>query len=206
MMHAKDVSNLHVPYLPLVSCSLCAACRLLHAAGNALLHPATQPYAPLWLSLVQQALGLSPQHAGTAALVLPLRINASAADSPPAEQRVAPGSSRQALLEAWRQVAHWLAAPDTRGGRETVLSRGGPVALAVHISWTYHRASPCSITAMTRFMLCPADAVQQQLLALQPSLKPPGRQQRSQASGARALRHAAPHSQPVPTADGLVSC
>jgi hypothetical protein len=39
---------------------------------------------------------------------------------------------------------------------------------------------------------CPADAVQQQLLALQPSLKPPVRQQRSQASGATALPHARP--------------
>lgn len=104
----------------------CYPYRLLHTAGKALLNPATQPYAPFWLSLMQQALSLSPQHAGTAALVLPLRTTICTHDAhtataavPAAADAGAQGSagaaSNQALLDTWRQVGYWMAAADTRG-------------------------------------------------------------------------------------------
>lgn len=95
--------------------------RLLRAAGAALVHPATQSYAPLWLSLIQQTLCLSPQHAGTAALVLPLKaVHTSEQLAAPAAAGVdareqGDAACSQALLETWSLVGYWLAAADTRG-------------------------------------------------------------------------------------------
>lgn len=95
--------------------------RLLRAAGAALVHPATQAYAALWLSLIQQILCLSPQHAGTAALLLPLRaartseqMAAPAAAGVDAGEQGA-GACSQALLETWSLVGCWLAAAGTKG-------------------------------------------------------------------------------------------
>lgn len=68
---------------------------------------------------MQQALSLNPQHAGTAALVLPLRTAICTHDAPAAAdaggQTSVGAASIQALLEPWRQVAQWMAAADTRG-------------------------------------------------------------------------------------------
>lgn len=114
--------------------------RLLQAAGAALLHPATQPFAALWLDLIQQTLSLAPQHTGAAALMLPLRISADSdaaaaaaaaaatSGSHAAEAAVqaagageqlagaaAAGSQGHALLETWRLVGAWLASADVKG-------------------------------------------------------------------------------------------
>jgi hypothetical protein len=110
--------------------------RLLQAAGQALLHPFTQPFSPLWLGLIQQIMSLEPQHTGAAALMLPLRLGADAAAAPAtvtsasaaagaAGQGVstgeqpagaAAGAQAQVLLETWRLVGSWLASADVKGG------------------------------------------------------------------------------------------
>jgi hypothetical protein len=111
-------------------------CRLLQAAGAALLHPATQPFAALWLDLIQQTLSLAPQHTGAAALLLPVRFSAKA-DATAAAGAAAPGaaggagqaagageqaagaaaagSQAHALLETWRLVGAWFASADVKG-------------------------------------------------------------------------------------------
>lgn len=99
----------------------CPLLRLVKALASALACPATQPFALLWLSLVQQAVSLSPSHAGTAALVLPLRtcvanVSASAAGGAGGSSRCSEGGCTELLQQTWRQIGCWMAAAETRGG------------------------------------------------------------------------------------------
>ena len=100
-------------------------CRLLELLAQAVVAPCTAPYVALWLSLMQEALQLSPQHAGTAALTLPLRAACTEAPTNPPVlpaaadmEGVRVGGAAEAaklLLGSWQCVAAWLAAAETRG-------------------------------------------------------------------------------------------
>lgn len=71
----------------------------------------------LWLRLLLEVLTLSPSHAGTPALQLPLTVASSAAGQDAVPDTAADvAAAEAALLQVWQDIGGWTAHPDIRGG------------------------------------------------------------------------------------------
>lgn len=84
--------------------------RLVQRLCRAATAPQLQAQQALWLGLVRDVLLCSPQHVETAALCLPLSLDAAAASD-----AAAAADAEGLLLEVWQMVARWTASPEAQG-------------------------------------------------------------------------------------------